>query len=461
MNALSSSKRDPHSMAFPVPPRSRQRVLLSRVIVAFLLGLLLFSGIIGNGVLATPAAHAAVRPPTPPARATTTLKKFLAQKAPSLHPFVYPKEQPVSPFAKEQQKNTAKALPSSEPIQMKPLQQAVTPTFLSSSTAVGRAPLQIHGSDGRLSVSIPAGAIDASQATIANKTSVAPAIQAQGLHLTITQQSGISTGNIDSLGFYQFQFSDAQGRVLTGIRLRHPITIQFHYAPADLQGLDLDPGKLLLTWPEQVQQAVAAKTSTSGLSVPMSNNATTHTLTAQTTVLGSLASVGTGAPTNQAPPKPLLATVQPNTGQLSYAYPITVAPGPTGTAPTVQLVYSSEATNQRYEPSSPADSPGEGWGVSLGSISMIKYPAGSTLSGTWYFLSGVDNVSDRLIPTTSGGTTYYTEHVSHLKIQQVTPSGATQPCFHVWDPSGTSYGKVGFRRGTWLPFSESPLPNRT
>ena len=244
---------------------------------------------------------------------------------------------------------------------------------------------------------------------------------------------------MDSLGFYQFQFSDAQGHVLTGIRLRHPITIQFHYTPADLQGLGLDPGKLLLTWPAEINQAVTAKTSVSGWSVPMSNNAATHTLTAQTTMIGSIASVGSGTPTNQAPPKPLLATVQPNTGQLSYVYPITVAPGPNGTTPTVQLIYSSESTNQRYEPTSPADSPGEGWSMSLGSISMINYPAGSALSGNWYFLSGVDNVSDRLIPTTSGGTTYYTEHVSHLKIQQVTPQGATQPCFHVWDPAGTYY----------------------
>ncbi|MBV9711282.1 MAG: hypothetical protein JO011_10265, partial [Ktedonobacteraceae bacterium] len=203
--------------------------------------------------------------------------------------------------------------------------------------------------------------------------------------------------------------------------------------------MGLDPGKLLLTWPEQFNQAVATRQSTRGLSVGMTNDAATRTLTAQTMVAGTIASVGTGAPSNQAPPKPLLATVQPNTGQLSYAYPIKVAPGPNGTTPTVQLVYSSQNSNQRTEITSPADSPGEGWGTSMGSISMTNYPSGSALSGDWYFLSGVDNVSDRLIPTTTGSSTYYTEHVSRLKIQQVTPSGATQPCFHVWDPSGTYY----------------------
>ncbi len=328
---------------------------------------------------------------------------------------------------------------------MTPLHQVFSPAFLTTTTSAMSGPLQVHGSDGRLTVSIPAGAIDASQATMANQVTaankrlVASAVQAQGLHLTITQLSGISTGDIDSLGFYQFQFSDAQGHILSGLRLRHPLTIQFHYSQQDLTGLGLDPGKLLLTWPEQVDQAVASKQSTSGLSAVMSNNTATQTLTAQTMVVGTVASVGTGTPSNQAPPKPLLATVQPNTGQLSYAYPITVAPGPNGTTPTVQLVYSSQSTNQRYEPTSPADSPGEGWGISMGSISMTNYPSGSALSGNWYFLSGVDNVSDRLIPTTTGSTTYYTEHVSRLKVQQLTPSGATQPCFHVWDTSGTYY----------------------
>ncbi len=433
MKPHTSRKRYHHSpRLFVSPPfHSPQRRLFSRIALPFLLCLLLFSGALGNGVL-TPQAHAAVVSPPPPAHATTTIGKFLAQKAPALKPFVYPKEPPMARFAKEQSKNLSKPLPSSEPIHMTPLQQVVTPAFLASSATTTTAPLQLHGSDGRLTVSIPAGAIDASGAVSATtKASVASMVQAQGVHLTITQRLGISTGNMNSLGFYQFQFSDAQGHALTGIRVRHPITIQFHYAPADLQGLGLDPGTLLLTWPTEINQAVAAKTSVSGWSVPMSNNAATHTLTVQTSMIGSIASVGTGSPTNQAPPKPLLATVQPNTGQLSYVYPITVAPGPTGTTPTVQLIYSSQSTNQRYEPTSPADSPGEGWGMSLGSISMTNYPAGSALSGNWYFLSGVDNVSDRLVPTTSGGTTYYTEHVSHLKIQQVTPSGATQPCFHV------------------------------
>src|ERR1019366_4909904 len=163
MTSHTSRKR--HRYSTPTflssPSRSPQRWLLSRIAFPFLLALLLFSGFLGNGVLSVPQAHAAVVSPTPPAHATTTLGTFLAQKAPTLHPFVYPKEQPVSRFAKEQQKSTAKALPSSEPIHMAPLQQSITPASLAASTAAGTAPLQVHGSDGRLTVSIPAGAIDA------------------------------------------------------------------------------------------------------------------------------------------------------------------------------------------------------------------------------------------------------------------------------------------------------------
>src|SRR5450755_1192300 len=176
--------------------------------------------------------------------------------------------------------------------------------------------------------------------------------------------------------------------------------------------------------------------------VPMQNNAATHTLSAQVTTLGTIVSVPTGTATNQTPPKPLEASVQPNTGQLAYTYPITVAPGPNGTTPTVQLTYSSAATNARHEPTSPTDSPGEGWGLSLGSISASTYPSGSAATGTWYFLNGVDNVSDRLIPVTSGSSSYYTEHVSRLKIQRATSQKTGQPCFNVWDTAG-NYSEYG------------------
>jgi hypothetical protein len=314
---------------------------------------------------------------------------------------------------------------------------AVTATPTASATpaatpATPATPLHLQGSDGRLTVTIPPGALDSSQATLSSShATVASALMQSGVVLTITQVTGHSVDNVDSLGKYQFQFADPQGNALSGLRLLQPLTIQYHYQPGEIEQMGLEPGFLLLTWPVEIRAALDANKPTTGLVVPMHNDAATHTLSAQVTTLGTIASVATGTATNQTPPKPLEASVQPNTGQLAYTYPITVAPGPNGTTPTVQLTYSSAATNARHEPTSPADSPGEGWGLSLGSISSSTYPSGNAATGTWYFLNGVDNVSDRLIPTTSGSSSYFTEHVSQLKIQRATSQKTGQPCFNV------------------------------
>lgn len=123
-----------------------------------------------------------------------------------------------------------------------------------------------------------------------------------------------------------------------------------------------------------------------------------------------------------------------------YGYPLQVPPGPAGFSPQLSLSYSSSGPNERHSRTSPAGSAGDGWSLSLGSISADTYPSGAA-PGTWYFLSGVENIADRLIQDTTitSGTYYQTEHVSRLKIQQATSSATGQICFHVWEPSGSSY----------------------
>src|SRR5256885_340347 len=84
------------------------------------------------------------------------------------------------------------------------------------------------------------------------------------------------------------------------------------------------------------------------LTSPLSNNATAQTLTAQTTTLDTSAlAVSADQPEDESPRKPLVAEVSGNSGQLSYQYPLQVAAGPPGTAPTLKLSYSSGTTNQR------------------------------------------------------------------------------------------------------------------
>ncbi len=129
-----------------------------------------------------------------------------------------------------------------------------------------------------------------------------------------------------------------------------------------------------------------------------------------------------------------------NAGQLAYSYPLQIPLGPGGFSPQLALNYSSNSTNDRQSKTSPAGSVGDGWSLSLGSISADTYSSGAA-PGIWYFLSGVGNAGDRLVPdsTIKGGTFYQTEHISQLKIQQVTSSVTGQPCFGVWDTSGTYY----------------------
>ncbi len=89
-------------------------------------------------------------------------------------------------------------------------------------------------------------------------------------------------------------------------------------------------------------------------------------------------------------------------------------------------------TNARHAANSPANSVGEGWSLSPGSITAMKMPDGTLR----YSISDVDHISDRLIPDGSG-TNFETEHLSYMKINQVTVNG--QPCFPVWDPNGNYY----------------------
>ncbi len=90
--------------------------------------------------------------------------------------------------------------------------------------------------------------------------------------------------------------------------------------------------------------------------------------------------------------------------------------------------------NSRHSITSPASDEGDGFSLSMGSITSQYYPTTST---TWYFINGIDNVSDRLIEYDTTNQLFYTEHLSYLRIQKVTVGG--QPCFNVWDKSGTFY----------------------
>ena len=210
-----------------------------------------------------------------------------------------------------------------------------------------------------------------------------------------------------------------------------------------MTNLGLDPAKLYLIWQNVSSPSTTSSTATTATEVtqatnstaiPLQDNPTTSTLMAQSSTLNVSPMVVTGSNPIQNPPKANFASVQGNGGQLSYNYPLVVAPGPQGTVPDLRAVYSSEATNERRAPTTPANNIGDGWEMALGSISAEKYPDGTI----WYSISGVDNVSDRLIPDTSGNN-FATQHLSYLKVSKVTSGVTGQPCFNVWDTEGSYY----------------------
>jgi hypothetical protein len=83
---------------------------------------------------------------------------------------------------------------------------------------------------------------------------------------------------------------------------------------------------------------------------------------------------------------------------------------------------------------SPAGDAGDGWSLSLGAITAQVWPNGQT----WYSISGVDGISDQLVPDTNHSHWFFTEHLSYLRINNLLSANG-EPCFQVWDKSGTYY----------------------
>jgi len=404
-------------------------VLAHRSLVcSFLLTLLLLlSQVLGNwGFLVKPAeaASAGVRPSAP---ASMTFQQYLkeGQQSKAYHgPLIRPAQKQTT----GQSTNYANLPPSAEPATMKPIIQALSTAFLSGSAGVKA--FDLVGSDGRLEALIPPGALDVSHATVASGSQPAGA-----LSLELAQVHGHYVSQMSVLGSYEFQVLDSSGHVLNGVKLHSPVTLIYHYQQSEMNALDIDPAHVYLTWPSLIAAAQQAKQPTTGLILPLQNDALTHTLTTQTSVLGPHPFDLTAEPQNQSPPTLHLASVQGNSGQLAYSYPLRVPPGSGGFAPQLVMNYTSSSPNQRHTSTSPAGDAGDGWSLSLGSITEETYAP--TPGTSWYFINDVAGVGDRLISTGSNNQ-FDTQHISYLKIQQVNP-GTNGTCFYVWDKTGTYY----------------------
>ncbi len=369
---------------------------------------------------------------TPP---SFTFQQFLKQgpqatpvkKGPPSHYPQPPKKVASSSKTTTPSTNPVTLRPSAGPATMQPLTQPLASAFLTG--AAGASALDLKGNDGRLEVQVQPGSLDVSQAALSNG-----AAPSGTLSLQISQVFGHFEGMTSTLGEYQFQVVDSQGQVVQGIKPRAPFTLLYHYQPSEMQALNLDPDHILLSWPTLIAAAQQAKQPTTSLVMAMRNDSSTNTLSAQSAAFGPGPFTMGNDGQNQFTPIPHVAEVQGNNGQVSYSYPLRVVPGSGGFTPQLDLTYSSMEPNDRHSNTSTAGDFGDGWSLSLGSITSETYP---DTGATWYFLNGIDNVGDRLIATGSNNL-YYTEHLSYLRIQQTTGAGG-QPCFDIWDKSGTFY----------------------
>jgi RHS repeat-associated protein len=496
-------------------PHRSARIIVRHCIFTLSLILLVFTTLLSDWAFPLPYAYAGGHPHLNVIPGSFTFKKFVQQGAliaGHKGHFTRPLTYPHVPVARnEHGTDLAHLPPSAEPPSMTPIRQLLDSTFLNGS--IGVKPLDLVGSDHRLEVQIQPGSLDLSHAMLASGT-----VPTGPLTLILSQVHGHYAASFNLLGTYQLHVVDQHGQLVSGIQLRSPITLIYHYQPWELTALDLDPDRLFFTWaadspikpsssphhkqptpvptsttsskptptptrvptatstalPKPTPAATAVPTPTRGLTatptlvphpsvtptqaptpapsptkgtkssagmvIRLHHDALSHTLIAQSSILSTHPlDFGGGDPQNQSPPSPHFASVQGNAGQLSYGYPIQVAPGPNGFAPQLVLGYSTSSTNERHSFISPAGSAGDGWSLSMGSITADAYPSGSASTvPIWYFISGVDNVSDRLVTETSNthGTFYQTQHISHLRIQQ---TSGTSGCFQVWDTSGTYY----------------------
>lgn len=247
---------------------------------------------------------------------------------------------------------TSASLPSSEPVMMQPLTYTLDDSFIlhrptnthkvsalhpiqGTAIPAGTTPLDARGSDGRLEVQVPRGFLDLTHATL-----VGGAMPIGNLFLQVIQTGGHYLEETSILGTYTLQVVDGDGDVVQGVTLLHLLTLTYHYQPAELQELNLNPNEIGFAWSGALAQAELAKTSLTGLMLPATNNAQARTLTVQTTQLAGPLTVS-GMPELEQPATPDLFEGSGNAGQYSYTYPLSVVPGPGGFAPDLALSYDA------------------------------------------------------------------------------------------------------------------------
>ncbi|HET9847054.1 MAG TPA: hypothetical protein VFR68_00670, partial [Candidatus Dormibacteraeota bacterium] len=335
------------------------------------------------------------------------------------------------------------------------------------------------GSDGRLEIDVPLGAVTADDLVAAGGH----------LNLSLRQIAPASGSTGGGNGFYSFgtylaQTVDGQKHEWTH-PLRKPLSFKLHVNRHEL-AFNLRGAVLVFNGafpldtnfnPDPAGPFIPAAQVhlSASASVKATFNTSDSTLVATASMPSDPAfSFNTDSP-DATFGKPDVFNADLSAGALSASYPIEVPAGPGGLKPPINLVYNSAGLNEQHNPQGAAPWVGEGWNLSLGSISWAEHNvaagceangtcAGDNFENTWE-LNDPFGTSAELIPASPAFTStstfcdktniptpsatpgrWYTTPDSHAKVFDYTGTFSlpctigtqsfTPPCFRVFLPNG-------------------------
>ncbi len=328
-------------------------------------------------------------------------------------------------------------------------------------------PSQFLGSDGRLEIDVPAGAV----------TSTDLATAGGQLALSVKQIAPPSGGTGGGSGRYSFgtyliQTVNGQKQEWSQ-PLRKPLIFKLHVSPEEY-AVDVQHAVLVFNGefpsdtnfnPDDAGPMIsAAQAHLTPASATQATFDSTGPLLTATAFMPSdpVAAFNTDSPVATFG-KPDIFGADLSAGALSGGYPIEVPAGPAGFTPPLALSYSSAAVNEQHNPQGAAGWVGEGWSLSLGSISWAEHNVAESVGTNWensWELNDAFGTSAELIPPTTAVTTFcgigtnsaptpppvvwHTTPENHAKVieiagtSQLTCGGAarTLPCFRTFLPNG-------------------------
>jgi RHS repeat-associated protein len=256
------------------------------------------------------------------------------------------------------------------------------------------AAARFTGSDGRLQVDVPAGAVTGGDLAQARGGSLSLRVS------QVAPASGSSAGGSGhiSFGTYRLQLVDGAGQPLSH-GLRQPVKLTLHDDRASA-AVDASGSVALVGGTEQPAATTAGPAG--------------QTLSATASLSGGASTVGfnSGSPVASfGRPDPF--NVDLSAGALGFELPIDLPDGPGGLRPPITLSYSSATVSESHNLQAAAPWVGEGWNLSLGGISWAERNVSAACGGcgpqwesTWQ-LTDPSGQGAELIPPSTSVATYY------------------------------------------------------